>query len=470
MDSNILLPYIPEAITVHLGPPDSSAPNVTVSFTDYIKNVASSEIYPTWPESAIRANIIAQISFALNRIYSEHYRSRGYDFDITNSTAYDQSFVNGRDIFENISRIVDSIFNNYVSRQGSVEPLFAAYCDGVRVQCDGLSQWGSVELAEQGYGPYQILTNYYGDDIDIVYDAPVQGAEESYPGRLLRFGSSGNDVGFFQRRLNRISRNYPSIPKIPQVDGIFGTETDSAVRQFQRIFSLKEDGIVGRSTWYAIIRIYNAVKRIADLQSEGIPIEDVTNIRQLELDFGDTGAGVRELQYFLNFISLFNDSIPQIAIDGIFGSATESAIRSFQRFYGLPITGIVRGNDWDKLFSVYTGIIDTLPPGFLPEGVEPYPGYPIRIGSRGDEVRAMQEYLNLISDTYTSIPKLTVDGIFGPAMTNAVRIYQDLFGIEVSGTIGETTWDSILSTYLSLRQGREGAPIQYGGGLGEVQN
>lgn len=168
------LPYIPESITVHLGPPDSSAANVTVSFPDYIKNVASSEIYPSWPENALRANIYAQISFALNRIYTEYYRSSGYSFDITNSTAVDQSFVNGRDIFENISQIVDEIFNEYLRRSGTVEPLFAQYCNGTTVTCEGLSQWGSVGSGQPGYTPYQILTYYFGDDIDIVRNTPVR--------------------------------------------------------------------------------------------------------------------------------------------------------------------------------------------------------------------------------------------------------------------------------------------------------
>ena len=167
------LPFIPENITVHLGPPDSDADNVTLSFLDYIKNVASSEIYPTWPENALRANIYAQISFALNRIYTEWYPSQGYDFDITNSTAFDQAFVPNRDIYDNISRLVDSLFNSYVRRQGSIEPYFTQYCNGTTVTCEGLSQWGTVPLAEQGLIPYEILQNYYGDDIDIVQNAPV---------------------------------------------------------------------------------------------------------------------------------------------------------------------------------------------------------------------------------------------------------------------------------------------------------
>ena len=242
-------PTIPETITVHLGRPEENARNVTLPFLDYVANVASSEIYPTWPENAIRANMYAQISFVLNRIYTEYYRSRGYDFDITNSTSIDQYFVEGRDIFDNIKQIAGELFNDYIVRQGSVEPLFATYCDGVEVTCRGLSQWGSVDLAEQGLSPYEILTYYFGNDINIVQNAPITNTDESAPTVALRVGSANDDVRTLQLRLNRISANYPSIPKIAVVDGIYGTDTEAAVRRFQEIFNLTADGIVGKSTW-----------------------------------------------------------------------------------------------------------------------------------------------------------------------------------------------------------------------------
>ena len=298
-------PFIPQNITVHLGAPDAAAENVTVRFPAYIKNVASSEIYPTWPENAIRANVYAQISYALNRVYTEWYRSRGYDFDITNSTAYDQAFVKNRDIFENISRIVDEIFNNYVRRAGNVEPLFTAFCDGRNVQCSGLSQWGSVDLAKQGYVPYDILRYYYGDDIEIVRDAPIQDMRESYPGIPLRIGSSGGEVRLIQQQLNAISRDYPLIPRISQPDGTFGVETQEAVRAFQRTFNLLEDGIVGKATWYKISYIYTAVLKLAELNSEGIKIQDVPTELDESVREGDIGTSVRIIQYYLSYISLF---------------------------------------------------------------------------------------------------------------------------------------------------------------------
>ena len=197
-------PVIPEYITVHLGAPDAPAENVTVTFPRYIKGVAASEIYPTWNESAIRANVLAQISVALNRVYTEFYRSRGYDFDITNNTQYDQAFSPDKETFENINAIVDDIFNDYIVRRGNIEPLYAQFCDGVRTQCRGLSQWGSQELAQQGRTPYEILQYYYGQDIDLVYNAPVGDSTPSYPGRPLTVGSVGEDVRTIQRELNRI--------------------------------------------------------------------------------------------------------------------------------------------------------------------------------------------------------------------------------------------------------------------------
>ena len=224
-----VLPFVPQQITVHLGPPSSDAPNVTVPFIDYVKNVASSEIYPTWDESALRANILAIVSFALNRVYTEFYRSRGYDFDITSSTAYDQYFVNGRSIFDNVGRIVDEFFNDYLRRPGFVEPLAAKFCNGTTVTCEGLSQWGSQNLARQGYDYVQILRSYYGN-VEIVPNAPIRGYTSSYPGTPLRRGSTGPNVVVIQTELNRIAQDYPAIPKVPTVDGIFGSRTEASVR------------------------------------------------------------------------------------------------------------------------------------------------------------------------------------------------------------------------------------------------
>lgn len=261
-------PVVPEYIVVHAGTPsNSAAPNYKVPYRDYIKNVASSEIYATWPEATIRANVYCIISFTLNRIYTEWYRGKGYDFDVTNSTAYDQAFSFGRNIFETISRVVDDIFSTYVKRTGAKQPLLTQYCDGRNVSCPGwLTQWGSKDLGEQGYVPYEILTNFYGNDIVLERAKVVEGSPKSYPGYILKVGSSGDAVRTTQEFLNRISQDYPLIPKVP-VNGQYDAKTAEQVKTFQQIFGLPQTGEVDYATWYKISAIYVGVTKIAELRS-----------------------------------------------------------------------------------------------------------------------------------------------------------------------------------------------------------
>ena len=353
-----VIPYVPQRITVHLGAPSSNAPNVTVPFIDYVKNVASSEIYPTWDDSAIRANILAIVSFALNRVYTEFYRSRGYDFDITNSTAYDQFFVNGRSYFSSISRIADELFNDYLRRPGFVEPLAAKFCNGTTVTCEGLSQWGSQNLAEQGLNSVQILRNYYGN-VEIVNDAPIRGITSSYPGTPLRRGSSGPAVVVVQVELNRIAQNYPAIPKLAATDGIFGSQTEASVRRFQEIFGLTPDGIVGKATWYALVRLYTAVTSLSELRSQGQQFYSINWEYPDPIQEGDTGDKVRHLQYMLSILSDFIPNIPPVNIDGIFGPATRDAVVAAQRRFGLPETGQVDDRTWDEIYDQFSGIENT---------------------------------------------------------------------------------------------------------------
>lgn len=349
-----VLPYIPQRITVHLGPPDSDAQNVTVSFPDYVKNVASSEIYPTWEESALRANILAITSFALNRVYTEFYRSRGYDFDITSSTAYDQFFVQGRSYFENVAQLADELYSSYLRRPGFVEPLAAKFCNGTTVTCEGLSQWGSQNLAQQGYTAPEILRIYYGD-VEIVSNAPVQGITSSYPG-VLRRGYSGPSVVVLQVMLNRISQNYPAIPKISLVDGIFGAQTEAAVIRFQEIFNLTPDGIVGRATWNALVRYYVAVTNLAELRSQGQQFYTINWANSNPLQQGDRGIRVEHLQYMLQVLSSYIQEIPPVAVDGVFGSNTRNAVLAAQRRFGLPQTGIVDFDTWEAIYDQFSGI------------------------------------------------------------------------------------------------------------------
>ena len=351
-------PFIPEQITVHLGSPSSNAPNVTVSFSDYVKNVASSEIYPTWDESALRANILAIVSFALNRVYTEFYRSRGYDFDITNSTAFDQYFVNGRSFFDNVSRLVDELFNDYLRRPGFVEPLAAKFCNGTTVTCEGLSQWGSQNLAQQGYNSDQIIRSYYGN-VETVLNAPIRGNIPSYPGSPLRVGSSGPNVVIIQTELNRISQNYPAIPKIPTVDSIFGSRTEAAVRKFQEVFNLTPDGIVGKATWYALVRLYTAVTRLGELRSLGQQFYAINWSPPGGLQPGDTGEKVRLLQYMLSVLSEYIPGIPPVTVDGVYGNATRAAVLAAQRRFRLPETGTVGTQTWNEIYDQYSGIENT---------------------------------------------------------------------------------------------------------------
>lgn len=257
---------IPEYVIVHDGvPDDSTAPNYYVRYRDYIKNVASSEIYATWPENSIYANVLAIMSFTLNRVYTEWYRNRGKNFTITSSTAYDQKWMRGRNIYENIDRIVDSVFANYLSRPGVRQPIFTSYCDGRRATCAGLSQWGSKYLGEEGYSAIEIIRYYYGNDMYINTAESIAGVPSSWPGYNLTIGSSGDKVRQMQQQLNQIAQNYPAIPQIA-VDGIYGPATAAAVRAFQGIFNLPQTGIVDYPTWYSISNIYVGVSRIADIR------------------------------------------------------------------------------------------------------------------------------------------------------------------------------------------------------------
>ena len=258
---------VPETIIVHAGPPtDSSAPNYYVPYRDYIKNVASSEIYATWPESTIIANVLAIMSFTMNRVYTEWYRNQGFDFTITSSTAYDHFFVYGRNVYESISRVVDTIFTNYLSRPNVRQPILTQYCDGKRVSCPNrMSQWGSMYLGEQGYTPIEIIRNYYGSDMYINSAEQISGIPASWPGANLTVGSTGPKVRQMQEQLDRISRTYPALPSVT-ADGIYGESTKQAVAAFQRVFGLPSTGIVDYPTWYKISEIYVAVTRIAELR------------------------------------------------------------------------------------------------------------------------------------------------------------------------------------------------------------
>lgn len=426
---------IPNPITVHLGTPTSSASNVQVSFPDYVKNVASSEIYPTWPEAALRANIYAIITFALNRVYTEWYRNRGYSFDITNSTAYDQAFVYGRPIYSSISRIADAIFNEYVRRQGQIAPYFTSFCNGTTATCQGLSQWGTVTLANQGYTPLQILRSYYPNDIEIVQTNIITNVISSYPGTPLRTGSTGLDVQTIQTYLTRIRRNYPAIPAISDPAGTFGSSTNAAVTKFQSIFNLTPDGIVGKSTWYKISSLYAAVAKLAELNSEGNTLGIGTVPPSSTLRQGSRGPDVITLQYLLNLVSEYYPGIPAPTQDGIFGSGTRQSVIAFQQIMGLQADGIVGTATWRALYNTYLGIGQNVPS----PGPDPEPGTITYVVQPGDSLWIIAQRYGTTVDAIKRLNGLSGD------MLNIGQVLKIPAGqapgyIEYTVRAGDTLW------------------------------
>nr|WP_312578822.1 peptidoglycan-binding protein [Sedimentibacter sp.] len=450
--SNVIV-TIPDEITVHLGAPSEEAENVTLPFIDYIKNVASSELYPTWPEDALKANVYAIVSVAMNRVFTEWYRSRGYVFDITNSTQYDQSFVHNRGIFENISEIVDEQFNDYIVKRGRLEPLFAQYCDGRTSQCPGMYQWGSVDLANQGYTPLEILKYYYGDDISLVIDAPIGAIAETYPQTPLQRGDSDFYVLRFQHSLNRISDNYPGIPRIRILDGYFDETTEAAVIAFQRVFNLSVTGIVDRATWNKIRNVYISVSRLNELTSEGLLLSDIDELYSGLILEGDILPRVDLLQYFLNLMSAYYGTIPSVEYTGVFDPQTRVSLMEFQKNLGLNPTGIVDNKTWSLLFQNILGILLTLPNSeiFLPNLRFPGTNYQIGLGSEYPGIVIVQELLSYISTVIPDINYSNPNGIFDDATERAIIEFQRLYGLEANGKVDEATWNKLMEVYQSLR-------------------
>ena len=398
---------------------------------------------PTWPEQALRANIHCQISLALNRIYTEWYPSKGYTFNITNSTSYDQYYVHGRTVFDVMVRITDDIFNTYIRKTGTVNPYYSEYCDGKSVTCPGLKQWGTVTLANQGRNALQILKYYYGNDIEIIRTSNIQSIPQSYPGSPIRQGDSGTAVFTLQRQLNRITKDYPFLGLLT-VDGVFGARMAATVRSFQKQFNLTADGAVGRQTWYKISYIYVSVKDLAELTSEGEvssgTLSDGTWGGTV-LRTGSTGSAVEQLQFWLNTLAQYTSSIPSVTVDGVFGSGTAAAVRAFQRKYGLTVDGVVGQSTWTELYDQFRSIqSDNGTPNA-------YPGTALREGSSGQNVRLVQFWLKIARTVYTSLANVTVDGKFGSATAAAVRRFQSYFGLTSDGVVGRITWNKLYEVY-----------------------
>lgn len=361
------------------------------------------------------------------------YRNRGYNYDITNSTAYDQYFIYGRNIYESISRIVDSIFNQYVRRQGQIAPYFTSFCNGTTVSCQGLSQWGTVNLANRGYTPLQILRSYYPNDIEIVQTDIITNVLSSYPGTALKQGSTGLDVQTIQTYLNRIRRNYPAIPAITDAAGNFGSSTKAAVTKFQSIFNLTPDGIVGKSTWYKISSLYTAVTRLAELDSEGNTLGIGTVPPSSVLRQGSSGPDVITLQYLLNIVSEYYPGIPRPAQDGIFGSGTRQAVIAFQQIMGLQADGIVGPLTWNSLYNAYHGIDQNSP------SPAPDPGTSTYVVQAGDSLWLIAQRYNTTVDAIKRLNGLTSD-LLNIGQILKIPSSQELPYIVYTVRAGDTLW------------------------------
>lgn len=445
---------VPTEITVHLGAPDEDAENITIPYIDYIKNVASSELYPTWPENALRANIYAITSIAMNRIYTEWYKSRGYNFDITSSTRYDQAFVNNRGTFENIDLIVDQIFSHYVVRTDQVQPYFTQFCDGKSTTCSGMHQWGTVDLANAGYSPLDILKYYYGDDIQIVTNAPITRVENTYPGEPMRLGDSSLGILRMQYDLDRISRNYPGIPRVARLDGYFGEDTRAAVMKFQEVFNLPVTGVIDEGTWYKIRRIYTAVTKLSELTGEGQLLSEIISISEDELLRGDVRPTVSNLQFFLNILSAYSSGIPEVPITGVFDDATRNAIIEYQKSNNLPETGVADIETLQSLYSAAKGILDTLPSKQVYIPYLRWPGIVYELGYESPGVYLIQEMLAYISLIVPTIPYIEPNGVYDESTQNAVIAFQNMQGIEPTGIVDEETWSAITNVYRQQRYSR----------------
>ena len=437
-------PIVPNNITVHLGAPDENARNITVPFTDYIANVAASEIFPTWPKNAIIANVYAITSFAMNRIYNEWYRSKGYNFDITSNPIYDQTYTENRSTYENINNIVDEVFDNYVVKGNQIQPYFTTYCDGRVTTCNGLSQWGTVSLANQGKSPLDILKYYYGSDISIKYDAPVGDNIQGYPGYPIGLGNVGNPVLAIQRDLRRISKNYPAIPYITNTLGIYDEETVSAVKKFQEIFNLPITGVVDKGTWYKIKYVYTSVKKLADLYSEGLTKDEVTFLYTDKVEYGDTGIEVQYIHYFLDAIAFLDKDIPRLPTNSIYNNNTITMVKAFQEKYGLPVTGVFTYTDWSVLRRVYDDILKSFPSEYKEYVSDLYPDYFLVKGMTNDDVRRFQKYLLAICRFDKSIPGVRVNGTFDDLTEKSVKKIQNDYGFDINGIVGPLLWKKVV--------------------------
>lgn len=445
--------HIPEFITVHLGAPGSEARDITVTFPEYIKIVASCEIYPTWPESAVRAILYVQISHALHRCMSGWYRRMNYPFDITWSPVYDQRFVPGRCTYARLNRMADELFNSCLCPKGSREPFSFRQCENAaRLP----SRWTFVALAESGMGFREILQNTLGNDIVILTGLPVH---LPFPSSFkpARPGDTGKAVRALQIRLNRVSRNYPCISKINPADGTFGEQTQNALRLFRRHFQLPDGDSADAPAFHRLAFCYAAAKRLSDLHSLKLSVQELPHGYPGVLRAGDSGTGVKLLQLYLTAAGIFRPYCAPVRLTDTFDRAMETAVVTFQKTNGLEPDGIVGETTWLHLERIYNGIVRCCP---LEGGIPPRLAHTLKQGSLGDDVRRAQQYLSMAALTFPSLSRPPVNGLYGAKMVAAVRSFQKEFDLPVTGTVNQNTWEVLCSLYSDLITGYDKQPEQ----------
>jgi len=448
---------IPSNIRVHLGRRETPSQIVSVPFIDYIKNVTSHEIFDHWPEQTIIANVYCIVSLTLNRIFTEFYRKQGFNFDITSTTHLDQKYVHGGIIGSRISAVVDRIFNHYLAIIGHKEPFLALYNDGTTVNIPGrLSQWGSFFDGQAGMQAWQIIRKYYSQGLELRICDNFDGILESYPGRTLRQGDSGDAVRTMQLYLNGVLGFYTNVIINP-VNGVFGASTRNAVLVAQQAWGLPQTGEIDRRTWYEISRRFAIRRAIWEMHSQGIRIGigtvPPTQIVRLgdPVNPGNTAISslIVKLQFLLDFILMYYPQIPFVPQTGRFDQLTNTGVRAFQALFGLAVDGIVGPITWRTLYNVYWGIMENAPipqPPTQPPPTEipPFPGN-LSVGSSGANVRLVQEAINKIAPNHPGrLWILTVDGGFGNMTRDAIFTFQSIFGLPITGVVDQITWDRLM--------------------------
>lgn len=445
----------PGQITVHLGPPDSMADNITIPFYEYILNVASSELSPHWPENLLCADIYVIISLALNRIYSSLYPSLGYEFDITSSPEYDQKFIRGRETYCNISALAGTLMGSYITRRPAVGPL-EAY-----LPRDNETQAYAFELANRGYSPIEILKRLYGNDISIIKNVPLEGCKAPETGFPIMIGSRSPGIARIQIILNRISDCFPTIPKIPNIDGIYGESTADAVAELKRVTGLlsdnqKDNGILGRSEWCAMMQLYQS---IINLEKSG----PVPRVASDTIAYGDEGPDVAALQRMIGCLSCFYCGVRRPEVDGIFGDETLNSLIDAQRALGVTPDGIAGHETIDALRAAIRGAYRATPGDFADCDCTEFLGEELRLGSEGEVVAELQRYLSDISSRLPDLPPIAVTGYFGNHTRASVLAAQKLLDLRQTGNVDAETWDAIASLWSDLQRGSRLHPGQFPG-------